>query len=319
MKQAIEQFLRYMAAERVASPKTVATYRIPLEELLAFASEIKKRDDIGLAAIDIVMIRGYLARLHGQNGAATISKKLSALRSFYKYLQRHNIVTESPMARIRGPKRPQLLPEVASPKEAASLMETPKGDGILAIRDRAILELLYGAGLRVSEMCGLNLSDVYLSQQFVRVLGKGRKERVVPFGNTVLVAIQEYIAQRFQLSQKSQETKALFLNIHGDRLTTRGAFLVVDRTARQTGNFRANHPHALRHAYATHLLDGGADLRSIQELLGHKSLSTTQRYTRVGLAEMMKAYTAAHPRAGKVSDGEQGTSGTLDPVIPREE
>jgi integrase/recombinase XerC len=297
MREAIEQFLRYMTAERVASPKTVSTYRIPLEELLAYIKEIKQREEVALQAVDVVMIRGYLARLHGQNGAATISKKLSAIRSFYKYLQRQNLIVESPMARIRGPKRPQLLPDVASPKEAAALVEAPKGDGILAIRDRAILELLYGAGLRVSELCGLNLSDVYLSQQFVRVLGKGRKERVVPFGHTVSEALQEYIGQRFQLSQKSQEGKALFLNTHGERLTTRGTFLIVDRTARASGNFRANHPHALRHAYATHLLDGGADLRSIQELLGHKSLSTTQRYTRVGLTEMMKAYTAAHPRA----------------------
>jgi integrase/recombinase XerC len=311
MREAIEQFLRYMTAERVASPKTVSTYRVPLEELLAFARESKKQESIALSVIDVVIVRGYLARLHGQNGAATVSKKLSAIRSFYKYLQRQNMVTESPMARIRGPKKPQLLPDVASPKEAAALMDAPKGDGILSIRDRAILELLYGAGLRVSELCGLDLSDVYLSQQFVRVLGKGRKERVVPFGTTVLEALQGYLDQRFLLSQKSQEHKALFLNTHGDRLTTRGVFLIVDRTARASGNFRANHPHALRHAYATHLLDGGADLRSIQELLGHKSLSTTQRYTRVGLTEMMKAYTAAHPRA-------QSQSGQTHEEIHRE-
>jgi integrase/recombinase XerC len=304
MKEAIEQFLRYMTAERVASPKTIDTYRIPLEELLSFAKEIKSRDEIELSMVDVVVVRGYLARLHGHNSATTVSKKLSAIRSFYKYLQRQNLITESPMARIRGPKRPQLLPDVASPVEAASLVEAPKGDGVLAIRDRAILELLYGAGLRVSELCGLDMSDVYLSQQFVRVMGKGKKERVVPFGSTVAEAIKEYLGQRYQLSQKSQEAKALFLNHHGERLTTRGAFLIVDRTARQSGTFRANHPHALRHAYATHLLDGGADLRSIQELLGHKSLSTTQRYTRVGLAEMMKAYNKAHPRAKEDKDNQ---------------
>lgn len=306
MRKAIEQFLRYLAAERAASPKTIETYRVPLEELRAFASEIKKKEEVALSLIDVVVVRGYLARLHGQNSAITVSKKLSASRSFYKYLQRQGIVTESPMARIRGPKRPQNLPEVASPQEAATLVESPKGDGVLALRDRALLELLYGAGLRVAELCGLSLNDLHLSQRFVRVLGKGRKERLVPFGDTVAEALESYLAQRFTLAQKKQEARAVFLNAHGGRLTTRGAFLIVDRSARQSGIFRANHPHALRHAYATHLLDGGADLRSIQELLGHKSLSTTQRYTRVGLAEMMKAYTQAHPRA-------QATEKTSEP------
>src|SRR5262245_55171862 len=134
MRQAIEQFLRYLAAERVASPKTIETYRVPLEELRSFASEIKKVEEVGLSLIDVVVVRGYLARLHGQNSAITVSKKLSAIRSFYKYLQRQGLVTESPMARIRGPKRPQNLPEVASPQEAATLVESPRGDGVLALR-----------------------------------------------------------------------------------------------------------------------------------------------------------------------------------------
>lgn len=294
MRAAIEQFLRYLTAERTASAKTVETYRVPLEELLAFATEAKGAPP-ALGDINVVIVRGYLAKLHGKNSPVTIGKKLSAFRSFFKYFQRIGVLGENPLARIRGPKRPQNLPDVATPTEAANLVEAPKGDGALAARDRAMLELLYGAGLRVSELCGLNLGDVGLGQRIVRVLGKGRKERIVPFGQPVLLALEEYLALRGELVR--ERTTALFLNARGGRLSTRGAFDVVERHARGQGLFRANHPHALRHAFATHLLDGGADLRSIQELLGHKSLSTTQRYTRVGLAELMRAYESAHPRA----------------------
>jgi integrase/recombinase XerC len=299
MQAEINQFLRYLTAERTASPKTSETYRVPLEELLAFATQSLGRVP-SLDDINLVVLRGYLAHIHDKNSPVTIGKKLSAFRSFFTYFIRIERLKENPIARLRGPKRPQLLPDVASPKEAAELVEAPKGDGPLATRDRAMLELLYGAGLRVSELCGLSLGDIGLEQRIVRVLGKGRKERIVPFGNPVKDALDAYLLVRSSLVR--MRTQALFLNARGGRLSTRGAFDVVERHARSQGLFHANHPHALRHAFATHLLDGGADLRSIQELLGHKSLSTTQRYTRVGLAELMRAYESAHPRAHAVAD-----------------
>lgn len=297
MQNAIEQFLRHLEAERSASPRTLTTYRLPLEELLQYTRESKNRERVSPGEVDVVILRGYLARLHGKNSAVTIAKKLSAIRSFFKFLQRRGILQENPVVRIRGPKRPQMLPEVPSPQEVSTLVEAPQGDGIREVRDRAILELLYGTGLRVSELCGLSLSDISMVQRFVRVLGKGRKERVVPFGSAVVRALGAYLARRDELLPPGSSETAVFLNARGGRLSVRGVFGVVDKYARASGVFRANHPHALRHAYATHLLDGGADLRSIQELLGHASLSTTQRYTRVGLAELLQVYAASHPRA----------------------
>jgi integrase/recombinase XerC len=290
MTDPLAAFLRYLAAERQASPHTLRSYRSDLEQFRRFLAEMTDGENLGeaLGALDARLLRAYLARLHGQGlDPASVGRKLAALRSWLRFLVRRGIIASNPAADIRGPRPGRKLAAFLPIDEAKELLDSGK----LSVRDRAILELLYATGLRVSELSGLDMDDVDCEEQTVRVLGKGRKERVVPYGGKAASALDAYVEAR------GPARGPLFSGRSGRRLGVRTLFEIVRRRARSVGLTRRVSPHTLRHSFATHLLDAGADLRAIQELLGHSRLSTTQRYTHVGSDQLMRIYDRAHPRA----------------------
>ena len=289
MDDAIGAFLEYLAVERRASPHTVRGYAGDLREFSAFLSGA---GDHGPAAIDMRSVRAYLASLH-QRGLAksSIGRKLASVRSCLRFLARRGVIEQNPARLVRSPRPPRRLPSFLPKDESKQLLDRGPGPSASGRRDHALLELLYATGIRVAECCGLDGTDVDRSHGTVRVLGKGDKERVVPVGEVALEAIDAYLAAR------GRPDGPLFTNARGGRLTTRSAQRIVGREARLSGTSRRVTPHTLRHTFATHMLGEGADLRLIQELLGHRRLSTTQRYTHVSPEHLMKVYDAAHPRA----------------------
>jgi integrase/recombinase XerC len=301
MREQVQRFLDSLAHERRSSAHTVRAYGRDLCEFLAFAeARLERRAQMG--DLDIPLVRAYLASLFGRNDPATISRKLSTLRSFGAFLVRGGQWEDNPLKLVPMPKRARVLPRFLSVDEAKELMELTRPDTPAGLRDRAILECLYGSGLRVSELCALDATDVELDQALVRVRrGKGSKQRIVPLGGAACRALEAYLGQaRSRLRHPrggQQDPAALFLNQRGGRLTSRSVARLVRAQSQQAGNRVAASPHALRHSCATHLLDGGADLRTIQEILGHASLSTTQRYTHVSIDHLMQVYDDAHPRA----------------------
>ena len=290
MKDSLAAFFRHLSLEKDASPHTLRSYRT---DLLEFAQYAGGGDpDAWLGGVDTRTIRGYLARLHARGlDATTIARKLAAVRSWFRFLVRRGVLERNVAREVRGPRPPNKLVSFLPIDEAMSLMDARALDGAARARDTAVLELLYATGLRVSELAGLDLDDLDRSQQTVRVLGKGRKERIVPYGNRAASALDVY------LNGRGAGAGALFANRRGGRLTVRSLHTIVRRSAAMSGITRRVSPHTLRHTFATHLLDAGADLRVIQELLGHSRLSTTQRYTHVGTEQLMRVYDAAHPRA----------------------
>jgi integrase/recombinase XerC len=303
LTQRIEEFLRYLEAERGASPHTRAAYRRDLD---GFAEHVEAlRPGAGPDDVDVPMVRGYLGDLYGTVTASTISRKLSALRSFYRFLGRRGLASTDPVALLRSPRLKPPLPRFLPVDEATRLMELPRDDDARELRDRALLEVLYGAGLRVSELAGLSLDSLDLEAGLVRVTGKGRKERVVPLGRKAVAALREYLPRRGELVPEDGgivHPEAVFLSSRGRRISVRRVQQVVDEQARRAGVRGRTSPHDLRHSCATHLLDSGADLRSIQELLGHASLSTTQRYTHVTIDTLMAVYENAHPLERRKKD-----------------
>ena len=297
----IELFLAAMRGERRASPNTVAAYRRDLESLRDYVRGRGWSEDA--EALALHALRAYLASLFGELAPSSIARRLSTLRSFYKFLRRRGLVSHDPAALLVGPKLPKKLPRFLDVGEAGEVVEAPSSDASraapLRIRDRAILEFLYGTGVRVSELVGLTLADVDLAQGIARVVGKGDKEREVPLGGEVARALAAYLEVRGTLRTKARppHPSALFLGRYGTPLGVRQ----VQNLVRRYGGLGAGrsdlHPHALRHTCATHLLDGGADLRTIQELLGHASLATTQRYTHVSVDRLLEVYDQAHPLA----------------------
>jgi integrase/recombinase XerC len=277
---------------RGLSPHTRAAYGRDLEEFRRVTAARLGREPVP-ARVDIVQVRAYLAALFGTNDSSSIARKLSSLRAFFRFLVRRGDVAQDPTAQVRSPKRKKALPRALSVDDAMHVVEQPEPKRAdLEARDRAILEVLYGAGLRVSELCALDVGDVDSGEGLVRVRrGKGGKERIVPLGAKALAAIEAYLGL-------GRHGPALFVNARGGRLTPRSVQRHLTRSAALAGVDGVS-PHALRHSFATHLLDGGVDLRSIQELLGHASLSSTQIYTRVSLDHLMKVYDAAHPHAKK--------------------
>jgi integrase/recombinase XerC len=277
-----------LKAEKDVSPHTMRAYTKDLEEFLSFTD--KKPQDI-----DNLDIRGFLASLHYRKlKKSSIARKLATIRSFFKYLHREGIVKKNPAKLVSSPKVPKSLPRFLTVDEAFALMDSPKGDTFQASRDKAILELLYSSGLRVSELTTLDINDFDIKESLVRVKGKGKKERIIPIGSKAVEAMENYLPERILLKKKSQ---ALFLNNRGGRLTQRSIRRIVDKYGRMVALKGHLSPHALRHTFATHLLHGGADLRAIQELLGHSSLSTTQKYTHVDIAHLIEVYDKAHPLA----------------------
>jgi integrase/recombinase XerC len=290
MKDPLAAFLRHLASEQDASPHTLRSYRA---DLLEFVQHVAHGDSGDwLAAVDARTVRAFLVRLHDRGlDAVTIARKLAAVRSWFRFLVRRGVLERNVAREVRGPRMPKKLVSFLPIDEAAALMDGKPAAGPERLRDAAVLEILYASGLRVSELAGLDLDDVDRARQTVRVLGKGRKERIVPYGGRAASALDAY------LSARGDARGPLFANRRGGRLTVRSIHTIVRRRAKACGITRRVSPHTLRHTFATHLLDAGADLRMIQELLGHSRLSTTQRYAHVGTDQLMRAYDAAHPRA----------------------
>jgi integrase/recombinase XerC len=297
----IEGFLERLALERRAAQRTVTTYGRDLWALHALA--VQQGFTLDARALDLIALRRFLASFAGHNAAATIARKIAALRAFYRDLQRRGDVAESPAASLRLPKVRKRLPSFLSVEDANAVVERPERErplAALAARDSAMLELLYGTGVRVGELVGLDRTDVDMHERHARVLGKGNKQRIVPFGEPCARALQRYGELRAELRHPrsgAQEEAALFLGRWGSRLTVRQVQKLVRGYGTRASSAGNLHPHALRHSCATHLLDAGADLRGIQELLGHASLSTTQRYTHVSVDRLTEVYERAHPLA----------------------
>jgi integrase/recombinase XerC len=286
-RAAVEAFLLHLDAERGLSPRTIAAYRADLEQFRQVHAQRRGADPVP-ARVDIAAVRTYLAALFPTHDAASVARKLSALRTFFRHLVRRGAIAADPTALVRSPKRRRSLPRVLSTDDAAAVVESRSAKP----RDRAIYEVLYGAGLRVSECTALDLGDVS-DDGLVRVRrGKGGKERLVPLGRKAMAALDVWLAER------GHGAGPLFVNARGGRLGARSVQRAIARDAALAGVADVT-PHAMRHSYATHLLDGGVDLRSIQELLGHSSIAATQVYTHVSLDRLMEVYDRAHPHARK--------------------
>jgi integrase/recombinase XerC len=289
MDAAVGAFLEYLAVERGASTHTLRSYAADLTDFNRFLGAEKIG---GLSAADTRAVRAYVAHLHQRRlSKATIARKLATVRSCFRFLARRGVIEVNPARQVRSPRLGRRLPSFLPKDEATQLLDAPPEPSSAGARDRALLELLYASGLRVAEGCGLDLDDLDEAQRRVRVVGKGDRERVVPVGETALEALAAYLAMR------GRRRGPLFLNARGGRLTPRSARRIVKRLARRAGLSQRVTPHTLRHSFATHMLGEGADLRLIQELLGHRRLSTTQRYTHVSPEHLMRVYDAAHPRA----------------------
>lgn len=290
MKPELERFRAYLEG-RGASPHTLRSY---MNDLLQFDEYLSKQG-VPLLNASHQVIRGFLSILTVDKKPSSRARKLASIKSFYKYLvQKEKALASSPARDVKTPKLPKLLPKVVPVDELFALLEVPPRDTVLGLRDRAILEVLYGGGLRVSELCGMDVRDFDRQGRVVRVMGKGRKERLCPINPRAVAALDAYLARRGELGGSSG---ALFLNAKGGRLTPRSVARNLDGHVLKCALARRVSPHALRHSFATHLLASGADVRSIQELLGHASLSTTQRYTHVSFEQLQAVYDRAHPRA----------------------
>ena len=327
----IHQFIHYLSVEKNASPHTCRCYRRDLEGFEDFLKNsgmvLTPTGDVKIEKVDRIAIRKYLSFLHRKNKKSSIARKISTLRSFFKYLVREQIIPSNPAKSVSTPKVEKTLPTTLTVDEAFRLMESPKSISEKFsperprekdLRDQAILELLYSSGLRVSELVGLNSNQLDMDLGIVRVMGKGRKERIVPVGVKAIEVLKAYLEERgmlkglrpggrtslraMRLSEPAagpEGEEPIFVNSLGGRLTARSVGRLIKKYSRHSGIFRKVSPHSLRHTFATHLLDAGADIREIQEMLGHSSLSTTQRYTHVSMGKLMEVYDKAHPRSFK--------------------
>jgi integrase/recombinase XerC len=293
VRSLLDAWLEHLEVSRNASPNTLKAYRIDCSEFLDLAD----RAGLDPLRLDRDGVQSYFAALHRRHSPATVARKLSAVRGLYRFWKRRGVVAANPWVGVRGPKQAKRLPDFLPVDEAFVLMDAPGDEDELAVRDGAILELLYGGGLRVAELVGLDLLDLDLDAGQARVTGKGRKERIVPVGSKAIAALRRWLDARPALLPRGRASKALFLGRGGTRLTVRSVARRLDRAVTKAAITRRVHPHSLRHTFATHMLDGGADLRDIQELLGHARLSTTQRYTHVTLRRLQEVYDRAHPRA----------------------
>ena len=293
----LEDFLRYLRVERQLSPHTLRNYRLDLTQFLEFCAE--HREGLSLAQVTYQDLRPFLAAALKKNRKTTVARKLSTLRTFFKYLQRQGVASQNPAKLAPAPKLEKVLPHYLSVDEAFHLLGEPKGDDFGTRRDLAILEVFYGGGLRLSELAGLNVKDVDLVSGVLRVWGKGGKERLAFLGQPAKAALSAYLPLRQQSLEQhgTVDETALFINSRGRRLSTRGVARVVAKWVRLAGLSPGLTPHGLRHSFATHLLEGKADLRAVQELLGHASISTTGRYTHLNLDYLMEEYDKAHPRS----------------------
>ena len=291
----IRKYILYLSAEKNASPCTCRAYERDLVEFEDFLKNsgifLSSAQEVEIGKVDRLAIRRFLSFLHRKNKKSSIARKVSALRSFYKFLIREGLATSNPAKSVSTPKVEKTLPTTLTVDEAFRLVEPQAGKQ--GLRDRAILELLYSSGIRVGELVGLNLDRLDMDLGIVKVMGKGRKERLVPVGSKAVEALRAYLEER----EESSGEAPLFVNPRGGRLTARSVGRVVKKYSKHSGIFRRVSPHTLRHSFATHLLDAGAEIREIQEMLGHVSLSTTQRYIHLSPGKLMEVYDKAHPRS----------------------
>lgn len=299
LSREVEAFLSALADQRRASANTVEAYGRDLAQLVVFARS-KRGDALDVKDLDVPILRGWLGELAKTYATPSIARKIASARAFLKHLRRNGRIQVDPSRSIALPKARRRLPKVVNVDAAAQIVGAFEGDDPRSTRNRALLELLYGSGLRVGEVVGLDLRDVDLASAEARVIGKGNKERVVPLGEEAIAAVRAHLAT--SATERAPDERALFVSPRGRRLTTRSVQTIV-KQAGMLGAGRGDlHPHALRHTCATHMLDGGADLRAIQELLGHASLQTTQRYTHVSMEQILRTYDRAHPLANAAPD-----------------
>ena len=299
LEQGLAEFLTHLGLEKNASDKTVKSYREDLTQALAFARGRLKKDHVSPADWNTRLLRSFVSWLHEQNYAkSTIARRLAAVRSFGKFLCRQSVLTVNPAQGLRGPRPDKKLPHFLTVADIQILLSAPAGTDWAACRDQAILETLYSAGVRVSELVGLNLADTDLKEGIATVRGKGKKERLALLGPAAVTAIRKWLPERDALlEQVRRQTDAVFLNKNGGRLTVRSVGRLLTKYLQLAGLDPRTSPHTLRHSFATHMLDAGADIRGVQELLGHKSLNTTQVYTHVTTQRLQDSYQKAHPRA----------------------
>jgi len=293
MRRELEEFLAYLRHERNASPHTISSYRIDLLQLADYLASRK----IKLREVENVILRGFLVELYRKNlSKASAARKLAAVRSFFDFGVRKKWVDDNPAKVVATPRLDRRVPAFLSEEEMEKLLEIPPADNRLGVRDRAILELFYATGIRLAELVGINLEDINLGEKMVRVRGKGKKERLVPFGRKASESLSEYLRLRPDF-HPPPGNRGLFLNYRGTRISPRSVERLVAKYLRRAAVRRKMSPHALRHSFATHLLGRGADLRVIQELLGHESLATTQKYTHMDVKQLLDVYLRSHPRA----------------------
>lgn len=299
LELALADFLTHLGLEKNASPQTVKSYREDLSQALQFLRDLTKQQALPPDDWNTRNLRAFVSWLHGQKYAkSTVARRLAAVRTFGKFLCRQGTLETNPAVGLRGPRQEKKLPHFLTLEDVLRLLDVPGGATWLGRRDRAILEVLYSAGLRVSELVGLNLPDVALADGVLTIRGKGKKERLALIGQHATDSLRAWLADRPEvLTGASRTTDAVFLNRNGTRLTTRSVGRLVAKHLKRAGLDPRTTPHTLRHSFATHLLDNGADIRGVQELLGHKSLATTQVYTHVTAKRLNEAYQKAHPRA----------------------
>jgi len=298
----LNQFLQHLKYERNVSAHTLRNYASDLDQFKEYLFKIEKRSDIPVAEIDRLTIREWMAGLHNDHKKTSIARKLASLRTFFQFLVREGVLETNPAKLVATPRIERKLPNHLSMEDAVRFIETPDTNTDLGRRDRAIIEFLYATGIRVGELVSINLQDIDFREKLVRVTGKRRKQRIVPFGEPALQALMHYLEETRPVFLNNcpaadRDNNAVFLNYQGTRITTRSVGRMIDKYIKQCADIHNISPHSLRHSFATHLLDGGADLRDIQELLGHARLSTTQIYTQVSMEKMIEVYDRAHPKA----------------------
>ena len=307
LEEATALFVKYLHHEKGYSKHTQRNYQVDLEQFASFlvsqkACALKETGcDISIEEIESTVIRKYVGSLYGKRKRTTIARKLSAVRTFFLFLEKEGLIKINPAVEVQSPKLEKYIPSHLPVDDVFRLMDLPDRENALGLRDLAILEVLYSCGIRVAELAGMNVSSVDDDQRLVKVTGKGDRERLVPIGRQALKAVKAYLEATGDVRKRralEAQDDPLFMNFRGGRLTTRSIGRIVKRYAGAGGMAEDISPHSMRHTFATHLLDGGADLRSVQELLGHKSLATTQKYTHVSLKRLMEVYDKTHPRSG---------------------
>ena len=307
LEEATALFISYLRHEKGYSEHTQRNYQVDLEQFASFfvsqnAKGVKETGcDISIEEIESTVIRKYVGSLYGKRKRTTIARKLSAVRTFFLFLEKEGFIKVNPAVEVQSPKLEKYIPSHLPVDDVFRLMDLPDRENALGLRDLAILEVLYSCGIRVAELVGMNVSSIDFDQRLVKVTGKGDRERIVPIGRQALKALNAYLEATDDVRKRRAlegRDDPLFMNFRGGRLTTRSVGRIVKRYAGAGGMTEDVSPHSMRHTFATHLLDGGADLRSVQELLGHKSLATTQKYTHVSLKRLMEVYDKTHPRSG---------------------